>query len=300
MPEQDSTPCRLQGRPDAPQLHEGIGQYRRSGLPLDSRSSDPRRSVGDNHEKLSIGIVGCGGRGTRGVRRGNPWQPELRRAQGDGATCSRTSSSDRSGGCVTLMSLSRRSRSRSKSPRRNRFTLGLRRLQEGHRFGSGRGVPAHIPPGWRPLHFEYAVNANKHVFAEKPLATDCMGAQKVIRLARETERKKAHRGDRCAAPLPEGVRGVCPAHSRRGRSATSLPTIRQLDLGTRNQGGGLRRQARSAVAGLAAARIGYSHVWICGDQIVEQHLHNIDVINWVMGDTHPVSVVASGGAVLAS
>ena len=37
-------------------------------------------------------------------------------------------------------------------------------------------------------------------------------------------------------------------------------------------------------------------MWICGDQIVEQHLHNIDVINWVMG-AHPISVVATGGAV---
>jgi predicted dehydrogenase len=40
----------------------------------------------------------------------------------------------------------------------------------------------------------------------------------------------------------------------------------------------------------------YAFVWLCGDQIVEQHLHNIDVCNWVMG-THPVEVVASGGAV---
>jgi len=35
-------------------------------------------------------------------------------------------------------------------------------------------------------------------------------------------------------------------------------------------------------------------VWLCGDQIVEQHFHNIDFINWVMG-THPTRVVASGG-----
>jgi predicted dehydrogenase len=39
----------------------------------------------------------------------------------------------------------------------------------------------------------------------------------------------------------------------------------------------------------------YSYVWICGDQVVEQHLHNIDVCNWVMGQ-HPVKVWASGGA----
>src|SRR5215208_2381125 len=38
----------------------------------------------------------------------------------------------------------------------------------------------------------------------------------------------------------------------------------------------------------------YSFIWICGDQIVEQHFHNIDFMNWVMG-THPVKVVASGG-----
>ena len=42
-------------------------------------------------------------------------------------------------------------------------------------------------------------------------------------------------------------------------------------------------------------RAWYSFVWICGDQIVEQHLHNIDVINWLMGG-HPVEVVATGGA----
>jgi len=39
----------------------------------------------------------------------------------------------------------------------------------------------------------------------------------------------------------------------------------------------------------------YSFLWICGDQIVEQHLHNIDVCNWFMG-SHPMEVVASGGA----
>jgi predicted dehydrogenase len=39
----------------------------------------------------------------------------------------------------------------------------------------------------------------------------------------------------------------------------------------------------------------YSFLWICGDQIVEQHFHNIDTMNWFMG-AHPVKVVASGGA----
>ena len=43
-------------------------------------------------------------------------------------------------------------------------------------------------------------------------------------------------------------------------------------------------------------RAWYSFVWLCGDQVVEQHLHNIDVCNWVMNG-HPEKVVASGGAI---
>ena len=39
----------------------------------------------------------------------------------------------------------------------------------------------------------------------------------------------------------------------------------------------------------------YHYTWLCGDHIVEQHLHNIDVCNWFKGG-HPVEVVASGGA----
>ena len=38
----------------------------------------------------------------------------------------------------------------------------------------------------------------------------------------------------------------------------------------------------------------YSFLWLCGDQIVEQYIHNIDFMNWVMG-AHPEKVVASGG-----
>jgi hypothetical protein len=38
----------------------------------------------------------------------------------------------------------------------------------------------------------------------------------------------------------------------------------------------------------------YEFIWICGDQVVEQNLHNIGVIDWVM-DAHPVSAIASGG-----
>ena len=251
----------------------------------------PQSLRGDNHEKLSIGIVGCGGRGTRGVAeaiRGNP-NYELK-AMGDlfedqlERSLRRLRDSDEFEPEV---------KKQIQVAPENRY-LGY----DAYKKVIDSGVDVvflHTPPGWRPLHFEYAVNANKHVFAEKPLATDCMGAQKVIRLAKQSEQKKltvvigAQR--RYQKEYVESVQRI-----RDGEIGDvvatyanwiSGPVIKGADYADKLDQQSLAWQQRAW----------YSHVWICGDQIVEQHLHNIDVINWVMGDTHPVSVVASGGAV---
>ena len=246
---------------------------------------------GDNHEKLSIGIVGCGGRGTRGIAeaiRGNPsyelhvmgdlFEDQLERS------LRRLRESDE---------FTPEVRQQIKVAPENRY-MGY----EAYKKVVDSGVDVvflHTPPGWRPLHLEYALNANKHVFAEKPLATDMMGAQKVIRLAKEAERKKltvaigAQR--RAQKEYVESVQRIQDGEIGDVVAAyanwISGPVIKGADFEDRLDRDSLAWQQRAW----------YSHVWICGDQIVEQHLHNIDVINWVMGDTHPVSVVASGGAV---
>ena len=251
----------------------------------------PQTLRGDNHEKLSIGVVGCGGRGTRGVAeaiRGNPnyelkvmgdlFEDQLERS------LRRLRDSDEFEPEV---------KKQIQVAPENRF-LGY----DAYKKVVDSGVDVvflHTPPGWRPLHLEYAINANKHVFAEKPLATDCMGAQKVIRLAKESERKKltvmigAQRRSQ-----KEYVESVQRIHDGEIGDVVATyanwisgPVIKGADFAEKLDQDSLAWQQRAW----------YSHVWICGDQIVEQHLHNIDVINWVMGDTHPVSVVASGGAI---
>lgn len=251
----------------------------------------PRRLRGDDHERLSIGIVGCGGRGTRGVAeaiRGNPnyelkvmgdlFEDQLERS------LRRLRDSDEFEPDV---------KKQIQVAPENRY-LGY----DAYKKVVDSGVDVvflHTPPGWRPLHLEYAINANKHVFAEKPLATDCMGAQKVIRLAKESERKKltvmigAQR--RSQKEYVESVQRI-----RDGEIGDVVATYANWISGPVIKGADFVEQLdRKSLAW--QQRAWYSHVWICGDQIVEQHLHNIDVINWVMGDTHPVSVVASGGAV---
>ncbi len=246
---------------------------------------------GQSDEKLSIGIVGCGGRGTRGIAeaiQGNP-NYELH-AMGDlfedqlERSLRRLRDSDE---------FTPEIKQQIKVAPENRY-LGY----DAYKKVIDSGVDVvflHTPPGWRPLHLEYAINANKHVFAEKPLATDMMGAQKVIRLAKESEKKKltvmigAQR--RSQKEYVESVRRIQDGEIgdvvATYANWISGPVIKGADYEETLDQNSLAWQQRAW----------YSHVWICGDQIVEQHLHNIDVINWVLGDTHPVSVVASGGAI---
>jgi predicted dehydrogenase len=146
------------------------------------------------------------------------------------------------------------------------------------------------PPGWRPMHFEAAVEANKHVFCEKPFGTDPVGVRRFMAAAKKSEEKKltvvsgAQR--RFQKEYVETVKKLQDGAIGDMRAAyaywVGTPVIQQK--GRDAKWGDMTWQHRNW----------YSFVWICGDQIVEQHLHNIDVINWLMG-THPVKVVATGG-----
>lgn len=148
------------------------------------------------------------------------------------------------------------------------------------------------PPGWRPLHFEAAVAAGKHVFCEKPFGTDPVGVRRFMDAAKISEEKKL-----------TVMSGAQRRHQREYVETVdkikngAIGDIRALYaywVGTPV----IQQKARDPKWGDMTwqHRNWYSFVWICGDQIVEQHLHNIDVANWVMG-THPVKVAATGGAV---
>ncbi len=148
------------------------------------------------------------------------------------------------------------------------------------------------PPGYRPMHFEAAVNAKKHVFCEKPFGTDPTGVRRFMEAARKSEAMKltvmsgAQR--RFSTDYMETVKKIQDGAIGDVRAMYAYwvgsPVIQQK--GRDPKWGDMTWQHRNW----------YSFVWICGDQVVEQHLHNIDVCNWVMG-THPVKVVATGGAV---
>ncbi|MDX2149200.1 MAG: Gfo/Idh/MocA family oxidoreductase [Bryobacteraceae bacterium] len=148
------------------------------------------------------------------------------------------------------------------------------------------------PPGYRPMHFEAAVAAKKHVFCEKPFGTDATGVRRFMEAAKKSEEMKltvmsgAQR--RFSTDYMETVKKIQDGAIGDIRALYAYwvgsPVIQQK--GRDPKWGDMTWQHRNW----------YSFVWICGDQVVEQHLHNIDVCNWVMG-THPVKVVATGGTV---
>ncbi len=147
------------------------------------------------------------------------------------------------------------------------------------------------PPGYRPLHFEAAINAKKHVFTEKPVATDPVGVRRFMAAAKK------------AAELKLTVM----SGAQRREHKQYVDTVRKIHDGAVGEIVALYSRYLSGPVFHARARDPkwgdmewehrnwYSFVWLCGDQIVEQHFHNIDFMNWVMG-AHPVKVVASGGA----
>jgi myo-inositol 2-dehydrogenase / D-chiro-inositol 1-dehydrogenase len=153
------------------------------------------------------------------------------------------------------------------------------------------------PPGFRPIHFEEAVKQGKNVFMEKPVATDAPGVRKVLAAGEEAKRKN----------LKVGV-GL-----QRHHQAGYIETIKRLQDGAigdiitmRAYWNGntpwvrkraqLEEQYGRKISEMEyQMRNWYYFNWICGDHITEQHIHNLDVINWLKAD-FPVRANGMGGA----
>jgi predicted dehydrogenase len=248
----------------------------------------PELVRGAGKEMLKVGLVGCGGRGTQAIA------DHLTGTENTQIVAMADIFEDKLEGSL------RKLRDNPKiANKQDRLKVEPDKRFVG--FDSFRKLIASdvdvvmlaTPPGYRPEHFEAAINANKHVFCEKPFGTDPVGVRRFMDAAKKSEELKltvvsgAQR--RFQKPYMEAVDRIKSGDMGEILATyaywVGTPVIQQPD-GRDPKWGDMTWQQRNW----------YSFVWICGDQIVEQHLHNIDVINWVMG-THPVRVVATGGAV---
>jgi predicted dehydrogenase len=146
------------------------------------------------------------------------------------------------------------------------------------------------PPGFRPIQFEAAVDAGKHIFAEKPLATDPVGVRKIRKSAQKAKDK--------------GLSVVVGLNAR--HSASDDEFIKRIHGGAIGKilagrsyrcHGGLwhRGDERPKWTEMEyQCRNWYYFCWLSGDQITEMAIHSMDFVNWVMGSP-PISAFGSGG-----
>ncbi len=147
------------------------------------------------------------------------------------------------------------------------------------------------PPGFKAAQFKAAIDAGKHVFIEKPVAVDGPTAR-IMYAAGEVAQKK-------------GLKVV--AGTQRRHQAGYVDTIKKLQDGVIGDvvamraywvnGGPIWHRAKEEAESKCdlerQIRNWYHYIWLCGDHICEQHVHNIDVCNWIMKD-HPVKVWGQG------
>jgi myo-inositol 2-dehydrogenase/D-chiro-inositol 1-dehydrogenase len=145
------------------------------------------------------------------------------------------------------------------------------------------------PPHFRPAHLQAAVKAGKNVFMEKPIAVDATGVRTVLEAGRTAAKK--------------GL-GVVAGTQRR-HDARFVDTIQRLHDGAVGEIRTCRAYWNGGLVWVVEREKGWSdlewqlrnwvyNIWVSGDHIVEQHLHSLDVANWVLG-AHPVSARGMGG-----
>jgi predicted dehydrogenase len=150
------------------------------------------------------------------------------------------------------------------------------------------------PPGFRPQHLAACIDANKHVFCEKPIATDGPGVRSVLATTEKAAEKKLIL-----------VSGFCWRYSNMIQE-----TFEQIEKGAIGKLVAYYATyytnpvkpmpaASSRPAGMSdiewQIRNWYNFVWLCGDSLVEQAVHSADKIAWAMHDEPPVSCVGVGG-----
>ena len=145
------------------------------------------------------------------------------------------------------------------------------------------------PPGFRPIHFAEAIRAGKHVFMEKPIATDPAGVKSVIETAQLAKAKKLN----VVVGLQRHYQNSYRELYKRVKDGM-IGEITSGQVWWNNDGVWVKMREPSQTEMEYQMRNWYYFNWLCGDHINEQHIHNIDVMNWFKG-SYPVKAQGMGG-----
>jgi myo-inositol 2-dehydrogenase / D-chiro-inositol 1-dehydrogenase len=226
-----------------------------------------------------IALIGCGGRGTGAAANALSTKANVKLvAMADAFRDSLEGS---------LAALQKQFSDRVDVPEERRFT-GLDSYQKAIDCGVDL-VLLCTPPGFRPMQFEAAVKAGKHVFMEKPVATDAPGVRRIL-AANEAAKQKS-----LAVAVGHHLR-----HER--QYLDIVGRIHNGEIGDVkylrayfNMGPLWVRPRKPDQSEMQhQVRNWYYFTWLSGDHIVEQHVHDLDIGNWI-ANAHPVDAQGLGG-----
>ena len=239
------------------------------------------QSTSSSGKLIRVGLIGCGGRGTGAAAHALSADPEVKLVAMADAFRDRIQTS--------LAAL-----------QQEPSVAGRIDVPESRRFAGFDGYLKVIelsdvvlltsPPHFRPIHLEAAVDAGKHVFAEKPVAVDAPGVRRVLKS--------------CDAARRQGLSVVSGLQMR--FSPGHRETIRRLHEGA---AGRIRTIQANDYRGPIWVKLRepawtdmeyqmrnwYYFTWLSGDFNVEQHVHNLDLCAWILADQYPVRAYGTGG-----
>lgn len=233
-------------------------------------------------DTLRVGLIGCGGRGTGAASQALMADSRVKlTAMGDAFE-------DRLQLSLNTLKMTAGLESKIDVPAERQF-VGF----DAYKQVIASGVDVVLlttPPHFRPLHLQAAVEAGKHVFAEKPCAVDAPGVHSVLRSCEEAKKKGlAVVSGLCLryhSPYREAVRRIHDGAV--GEIRTLLANDYRGPIWVKPREAGwtdMHWQMRNW----------YYFTWLSGDFNVEQHVHNLDVCAWAMGDQYPVKAIGMGG-----
>jgi myo-inositol 2-dehydrogenase/D-chiro-inositol 1-dehydrogenase len=231
-------------------------------------------------DELKLAIVGCGGRGggaitqaltatgTRLVAMADAYQARLE---------------------PLLSNLQSKFPKRVDVPENHRY-IGLESFHDVLQHADA--VLLTTPPGFRPMMFKAAIDAGKHVFMEKPVGVDSPG----IRLVMEYAKKADEKGLKVVVGLQRRYQNAYLEAYKKVWDEGLIGDIVAAQCYWNGAGVWEPFERKEGMSEMEyQVKNWYYYTWLSGDHIDEQHIHNIDVINWFMKDQHPVAAQGMGG-----
>src|SRR6188768_3608786 len=229
-------------------------------------------------DTIKVALIGCGGRGTGAATQA------LSTKQNVKLVAMADAFRDRIDNSFKEMSGDNNIKSKVDVPEERKY-VGFDAYKKAMAYADV--VILTTPPGFRPIHFEEAVKLGKQIFMEKPVATDPAGIKRVLEAAEIAKQKKLN--------VVVGLqRHYQNSYRELYAKKDLIGDITSAQAWWNNDGVWVNMRKPEQTEMEYQMRNWYYFVGLCGDHIVEQHIHNMDVINWFKGG-HPVKAQGMGG-----